>query len=126
MTSKALKDQQPAVRLTSAGWEGQKPDYVAPAPLNLNLIPPFKDRAEDLAATVAAEKAAKSAAKDLALEERAWAAWDAAWDRARNADTKAGRRYDRAKYAERAHAARIKVLNIGLGLELSTKLGAAE
>lgn len=102
MTSKALENQQPEVRTE---------------PITFKMIPPFKDRAEDLAATVADENNRKKGSKDLALEERAWAAWDAAWDRARNADQKAGRTYERAKYAERAHAARVKVLALGYGVE---------
>jgi len=97
MTSKALKDQHPAIRATPI----------------FSLIPPFKDVREDRAAVEAEEKQAKEAAKDLDLEDRAWTAWSDAWDRAKQLDEKAGRRYDRAKYAEKAHAARLKILTLG-------------
>jgi len=39
-----------------------------------------------------------------------WDAWERAWDAARSADQVAGRRYDKARYAEAAHQARIRFL----------------
>jgi hypothetical protein len=48
----------------------------------------------------------------IALNEKADAAWSNAWDRARDADERAGRPYNKGVYAERAHVARIKVLGV--------------
>lgn len=36
----------------------------------------------------------------------AWEVWEAAWDAARDADERAGRRYDKDRYAEAASIAR--------------------
>ena len=44
------------------------------------------------------------------LNARAWKAWSAAWDRAREYDRRHGRRYDKERYAEAAHNARMEVL----------------
>lgn len=43
-------------------------------------------------------------------QDAAWKAFDEAWDRARKADKKAGRRYDRFRYLEAASKARRRVL----------------
>ena len=45
------------------------------------------------------------------IELRAWEAWSRAWDEARDADKREGRRYDKERYAEAAHLARVAVLN---------------
>jgi hypothetical protein len=45
------------------------------------------------------------------IEDRAWDDWSRAWDAARDADVAAGRRYDKARYTEAAHNARMAVLN---------------
>jgi len=51
------------------------------------------------------------------LEIAAWEAWSAAWDATREADKAAGRRYDKDRQAEAAHAARMAVLKGGAKCE---------
>lgn len=48
----------------------------------------------------------------IALDQKADRAWSNAWDRARDADERAGRPYNKNVYVERAHVARVKVLGV--------------
>ncbi len=50
------------------------------------------------------------------IERLSWEAWDAAWDAAREEDDRAGRRYDKRIYADKAHDARTAVL-VANGIE---------
>lgn len=57
-------------------------------------------------------------AAELAVDNAAWEAWERAWNEARDADRAAGRRYDKDRYAEAAHDARIAVLRRHYGTEI--------